>query len=153
MTQALRIFDRNNRDVTDNFDEDGILKDKRSVRVPLTMKDSDGNVVDTKRRKGTQFDPNGLISHTWKRPRKRTAHQRCKTRSTTCPLPKRNSMRKFATALASKSKRGKNASTRKPTSGETSRARTRSNVRSQSARRSRLSRHNGGTSRKRQQAI
>jgi hypothetical protein len=51
--KSVRIFDRDGKDVTDEFGADGILKDQHSVRVPLMFKDSAGNVIDTHRKKST----------------------------------------------------------------------------------------------------
>jgi hypothetical protein len=46
MTPGIRVFDKYGRDITDNFDDDGVLKDKHSMHVPLMFRDSAGNVTD-----------------------------------------------------------------------------------------------------------
>src|SRR5262245_49733895 len=63
----IRHYDRNRDDEDDAFDENGVVKDGRSLRVPLTMMDSMQRAVaergrhadDKRRRKVVQRDPQG----------------------------------------------------------------------------------------------
>jgi hypothetical protein len=65
MTKSTRVFDASGRDVTDDFDDNHILKDKHSVRYPLHFKDSAGNVIDARHKHTVQYDPSGRIQSTF----------------------------------------------------------------------------------------